>query len=90
MLMNMGLDKQGVFLGIQAAGNILGQLLEGVPPQVGRVLTDRNGVHVRHKIIAVKFLGQIRPVFDGTEIGTQSQIAAGLNTGEQDFLFFHL
>ena len=50
-------------------------------------------VQIRHEIIAVILLGTGRPIFDGAQIGTQSQITAGFNTGEHYFLlrlFFHI
>ena len=68
MLVHMALDKQRIFLRIQTAGNILGQLLQRMPPQIRRVLADRNGVHICHKIIAVKLIGKLRPVLNGSQI----------------------
>ena len=86
VLVDVGLDKQSVLLRVQAAGDIGGQLLQGVPPELRRVLPDGDGVHVGHEIIAVKLPGQLGPVLDGPQIGAQGQIAAGLDAGEE-YLF---
>ena len=87
----MGLDEQGVLLRIQAAGNVLGQLGESAPAQVSGGLPHRDGVHIGHKIIAVKLFGPRAPVFDGAQVVAQVQVAAGLNAREHNFLFgfFH-
>ena len=65
VLVHMALDEEGVLLRIQAAGNVLGQLLQGAPPQIRRVLTDGDGVKVCHKVEAVIFLCPLGPVFHG-------------------------
>ena len=79
--MDVGLDKEGAFLRVQAAGNILGQLLYGAPPQGGGVLPDGDGVQIRHKEIAVVLLDHLRPVVQRAQIGAQGQIPAGLDAG---------
>ena len=89
VLVDMGLDKQGAFLRIQAAGNILGQLLQGAAAQGGGVLAHGDGVHVRHEIVAVELLRPGGPVLDGPQVGAQGEIAAGLDAGEHDFFVTH-
>ena len=89
VLMDVGLNKQRVFLGIETAGDILGQLRQGMAAEICGILADGDGVHICHKIIAVKLLGQLGPVFDGAKIRAQSQIAAGLNAGQENFFFIH-
>ena len=89
VLMDVGLDKQGAFLRVQTAGNILRQLLQGAAAQGGGVLADCNGVQIGHKVVAVVFLDHLWPVAQGSQIGTQGQIAAGLDAGEHDFFLFH-
>jgi len=76
---NMGLDEQHVFLRVQTAGDIGRQLDQSVPPQLSRHLPHGDGVHVGHHIVAVILIRQRRPVADGTQIGTQRQIAGGLD-----------
>ena len=76
---NMRLDEQHVFLRVQTAGDIGRQLDQGVPPQLRRDLPHGDGVHVGHHIVAVILIRQRRPVSDGTQIGTQRQIAGGLD-----------
>ena len=71
MLVNMGLNEEGILFRIQATGDVLGQLLQCPPAQCRRVLTDSNRVHIRHKIVTVKRLGPLRPVLDGPQVGTQ-------------------
>ena len=88
---DMGLDEQGVLLRVQAAGDVLGQLLQSAAAQGGGVLPHGNGVHVRHKVVVVKLVGALHPVLDGPQIGAKGQISAGLDAGEHDFflLCFH-
>ena len=76
---NMGLDEQHVFLRVQTAGDIGRQLDQGVPPQLRRDLPHGDGVHVGHHIVAVILIRQRRPVSDGAQIGTQRQVAGGLD-----------
>ena len=89
---DVGLDEQSVLLRVQAAGDILGQLLQGAAAQVGGGLPDGDGVHIRHKVIAVEFVGPGAPILDGAQIVAQVQIAAGLDAREHHFLFrfFHI
>jgi len=49
-------------------------------------------VHIRHKVIAVEFVGPGAPILDGAQIVAQVQIAAGLDAREHHFLFrfFHI
>ena len=89
MLVNMGLNEESVLLRIQAAGNILSQLLQGPPPQSRRLLPHCDGVHIGHKIVAVELLGPGAPVTDGPQIVAQMQVSAGLDAGEHDFFLIH-
>ena len=66
VLVHMALDEKGILLRVQAAGDVLGQLLQGTPPQIRRVLPDGDGVKVCHKVEAVIFLCPLGPVFHGT------------------------
>ena len=87
------LDKDGVLLRIQAAGDIGRDLCQRPPAQVRRILTDRDGVEVRQHVIALIFIRQLHPVFDGPQVRAQCQFTAGLNAGEDDFfliLIFHI
>ena len=86
MLMDMALNKQGILLRIQAAGNILCQLLQGSAPQIGGILPDGDGMQVRHKVKALIQIGPGAPVPDGPQVITQMQISAGLDTGEHSLL----
>ena len=56
MLVHMGLNEQGILLGIQAAGNVLGQLLQGAPPQVCVTGQTRNWLTMPESIL---FLGAV-------------------------------
>ncbi len=80
----MALDEQSVLLRVQAAGDVLGELLHGTPPQVRGLLPHRDGVEVRHEIIAVVVVGPLRPVADRAHIGAERQLAAGLDAREHD------
>ena len=53
---HMALDEDRVLLRVQAAGDIDRDLGQGAPAQVRRVLTDRDGVQVRHEPIAFKLV----------------------------------
>ena len=93
MLVDMGLDEQGVLLGVQAAGDVLGQLLQGPAAQGCRVLADGDGVQVGHKIEALILIGTLGPVLHRAQVASQGQIAAGLDAGEHPLFlnldFFH-
>lgn len=64
MLVDVGLDEQGVLLRVQTTGNILGQLLQRAPTQVGGVLTHGDGVQVCHEIVTIIFLSPGRPILN--------------------------
>ena len=89
VLVDVGLDKKGAFLRVQAAGDVLCQLLYGAPAQGGGVLTDSDGVQIRHKEIAVVFLNHLRPMVQRAQIGAQCQITAGLDAGKHSFFLIH-
>ena len=86
VLRHVGLDEQRVLLGVQAAGDVLRQLLERAAAQRRRVLTHGDRVHIGHEVVVVKFLVALRPVLDRAEVGPEGQIAAGLNAGQHHFL----
>ena len=93
VLVNVGLDEEGVLLRVQAAGDVLGQLLQSAAAQVGRVLTDGDGVQVRHKVEAVIFIGTLSPVLHSAEVRTQGHITGRLDAGKHSFLgscLFHI
>ena len=87
MLVDVGLDEQGVLLRVQTTGDILGQLLQSAPTQISGVLTHGDGVQVCHEVVTIIFFSPGRPILNGAQIGAQGQISAGLNAGEHDFLF---
>ena len=92
MLMYMALDKQGILLGIQSAGNILRKLLQSPATQVRRCLPHGDGMHICHKVKAFIGIRPGTPVFDSAQIVAQMQIAAGLDTGKHSLFccnFFH-
>ena len=66
MLRNMALDEKHALLRIDAAGKIDGHSLIGPFAQIGRLLSDGDGVQVRHAVIAIVFLLQKGPVSDGS------------------------
>ena len=85
---NMRLEKECVLFGIQTTGNIDRQHLQRPPAQLLRILTDRDRVHVRHEVVTVVVVDTVCPVLDRAQIIAQVQIAAGLDPGQHDFLFF--
>jgi len=89
VLGHMALDEHDVLLGIQAAGDVLGQLVHAAAAQGGRILPHGDGVHIHDAVQAVIFLLQIRPVADGSHVGAQGQLAAGLDAAEYPFFLFH-
>ena len=87
----MGLDKNGILLRIQTAGDISRDLGQGPFAQGRRVLAHGDGMQVGHEPVTVELIRQLRPVLDRTQIIAQMQLAAGLDAGEKDlFLVFHL
>ena len=88
VLVDMALDEKRIFLRVKTAGDVLSQLGGGAAAQLRGLLPDCNGVQIRHKIIAVKLLGQLRPVFHRAQIVAQMQVAGGLNAGEHYFFCF--
>ena len=82
VLGHVALDEDDAPDRVQAAGDILGQLLQGAPAQQGRVLADGDGVHVHDAVDAVVLILKGDPVLDGSHIRAQGQIAAGLDAAE--------
>ena len=91
VLVDVGLDEDGVLGRVQAAGDVGGDLGQGAAAELGRVLADGDGVQVGHEPVAVKLVGQLPPVLDGPQVVAQVQVSAGLDAGEEHFLFvFHI
>ena len=88
VLRHMALDEEYVFLRVEAAGDVLRQLLERVAAQVGGIVARRERVQVRHEVVVVIQIGALDPVFDRPEIGAQGQFAGGLDAREHDFFSF--
>ena len=92
MLVHMGLNEQGVFLRVEAAGDVLCQLLQSTPAQISRILPHGNGMQVSHKVEAFILICTFCPILHRAQIRAQSQISGGLDAGEHSFLcndFFH-
>ena len=85
---HVGLDEQHVFLRVQAAGNVGRHLGQGMPPQLSGHLPHCDGVHVCQHVVAVIFVSQSRPVLDGPQIGTQGQVAGGLDAAQDSFFLY--
>ena len=90
VLRHVGLDEQRVLLGVQAAGDVLRQLLEASSSEVHRNLPHGDGVHVHDAVQAVILVLQRDPVFDCAHIRAQRQIAARLNARKDAFFLFHI
>ena len=89
VLGHMALNEHDVLLRVESAGDILRQLLQTSAAQISRDLPDGNGVHIDDTIDALIFVLQSDPVFDRPHIRAERQIAAGLDTGKNTFLFGH-
>ena len=90
----VALDEQCDLVRVQAAGDVLGELLHGAAAQIGGYLAHSDGVHVHDAVIGVVVVYHFNPVLYGAHVGAERQIAAGLNAREHylsfvDFLFFH-
>ena len=85
---HLGLDKQDAALGVDAAGDELGEQLQGVVTEGRRVLADGDGVLIHHAVDAVAVILVGRPVPECPHIVAQSDVAAGLNAAETDFTVF--
>ena len=79
--MHVALDEQGILLRVQAAGDVLCQLLQSSAAQVRRILPHGDGVQVCHKVKTIIFLGTLRPVFHRAQVATQGQVTGGLDAG---------
>ena len=79
MLGHVALDKHDVLLRIQAAGDILSQLINAALAQRGGILPHGDSVHVHDAVQTVILVLQRHPVFDCAHIRAQRQIAARLN-----------
>ena len=93
MLVYVALDKQGVLLRVQSAGNVLRQLFQGAAAKIRRVLANRNGVQIRHKIKAVIRVRPLCPILDGSQVRAQGQVSGRLDAGEHSLFgcnFFHM
>ena len=93
VLVDMRLDEQGVLLRIQAAGDVLCQLLQSAAAQISRCLTNGDGMQVSHEVEALIQVASGAPVLDGAQIVAQVQITGGLDAGEHSLLchdFFHV
>ena len=82
VLRHMALDEHDVLLRIEAAGDILCQLIHAALTHQRGILTDSDGVHVHDAIQAIILILQGYPVFDSAHIRTQRQLTGGLNTAE--------
>ena len=78
-----------VFLGVEAGGNVGRELFERAAAEVGGVLADSDGVHVRHHIIAVIAVGELGPVLDRSEIGAEGESSGRLDAAEYYLFLFH-
>ena len=85
---HMGLDKEGILLRIQTAGNVGRHLGNGMAAQLRRHLAHRDGVHVCQHVVTIIFIRQSGPVADGPQVGAQGQITGGLDAAENAF-FLH-
>ena len=81
MLVNMALDKQGVLLRIQTAGNVLSQLLQSAAAQVSGILANGDGMQISHKVETVVLVGTLCPILNGTQVRAQGQVTGGLDAG---------
>lgn len=89
----MTLNKDRIFIWIQAAGNILCELLERAAAEIRRRLAHGDRVHIRHHIIALILIGKAHPVLNRAQVGAERQSATWLDSRENDFflqsLFVH-
>ena len=89
MLGHMALDEHDVFLRVQSAGDILGQLVHAAAAQSGGILPHGDGVHVHDAVQAVVFVLQSHPIADGAHVGAEGQLAAGLYAAEYPFFLLN-
>ena len=82
MLLDVGLDVEGVLLGVKTAGHVEGEGLVGAAAKVGGHLTDGDGMLVHHAVEALILLGVGREILDGTKVVADGQVSAGLDAGE--------
>ena len=87
VLRNVALDEQSVLFGVQTAGDVLCQLVQGAAAQGSGILTNGQGVQVSHEVIAVKPVCQLCPVLHCAQIVAQMQVTGRLNAGYHYLLF---
>ena len=89
---HMALDEERVLFRVETAGDVLRELLDGAAAQVGGILAHGDRVHIHDAVQAVVLILQAHPVLDGSHVGAERQLAAGLDAGEHHFFccfFFH-
>ena len=89
VLVYMALDEQGVLLGVKAAGDVLGQLLQGAAAQICGVLPNGNGVQICHEVEAIVVVCPLGPVLHSAQVAAQGQVSGGLDAGEHSFLLLY-
>ena len=82
VLGHLALVEDDVLLRVDAAGDEGGGHFAGGARQLGRVLPDRDGVHVDHAIDAVVVFLQRHEFGDGAEIIAEMQVAGRLHPGK--------
>ena len=68
---HMALHKERDLMRVQAAGDVLRELLHGAAAQVCGHLAHGYGVHVHDAVIGVVVVDHIHPVADGTHVGAE-------------------
>ena len=90
VLGHVGLDEDDALLGVQTAGDELGEELHALAAQVSGILADGDGVHVSHAVQGVVVVLESYPVAHSAQVVAQSDLAAGLGGTEDDlFIVFH-
>ena len=82
VLLDVGLDVEGILLGVQTAGHVEGQGLVGAAAEVGGDLADGDGVLVHHAVEALVLLGVGGEILQGAKVVADGQVSAGLDAGE--------
>ena len=73
---------------VQAAGDVLCKLLQCASAKVSRVLARSESVKIGHKIITIKLVCPLGPVFYCAEIGAKGEVAGGLDARKHYFFVF--
>ena len=87
---HVGLNEEGVLLGVEAAGHVECEGLVGSLAQLGRYLSNGNCVKVNYAVECLVILGESGEILDCAEVVSYGKVSRGLYSRENDlFIAVH-